>query len=186
MSDLNFSQSERRNLFLPIAIAILILATVVAFVLHRIPRQPADLAITHTATWQAHTIFKADTIVVGQDKGQDDLYVLITLRIDNRLHIPIFPKDFTAILTTAAGETLESNAVEKSDLAPLYVTFPQVKALASPPLLRERTIAPGQSAEGMVLLHFPTTQDIWDQRQSVNLTVAFYHQPAQTIIIPKP
>ncbi len=183
MADLNFSQAERRNLFLPITIAVLILAAIAVFLIHRLPHDP-DLAITHTATWQAHTIFKSDSIVVGQDKAQDDLYVLTTLKIDNHLRIPIFLKDFTATLTTADGETLESSAAQKTDLAPLYDTFPNVKALATPPLTREATVAPGQVAQGMVLLHFPATQDTWDHRKNAALTVAFYHQDPLTVTIP--
>jgi len=186
VADLNFSQSERRNLFLPIALAVLVLAAAAALIFHYLPKKNADLAITHTAVWQAHTLFKSESTIVGQDKTQDDLYVLTTLHIDNHLHIPIFLKDFTATLTTATGETLETSAAEKADLPPLYETFPALKPLASPPLLREITIPPGQSTEGMVLLHFPITEDAWNQRQSSTLTVAFYHQDPETIPIAKP
>ena len=183
VADINFSQSERRNLFLPITIAVFILAAIAAFLIHRMPHDPT-LAVTHTVTWQAHTIFKSDSIVVGQDKAQDDLYVLTTLKIDNHLNIPIFLKDFTATLTTADGETHESSAAQKTDFAPLYETFPAVKALATPPLLRETTIPAGQPADGMILLHFPATQDTWDHRKAATLTVAFYHQDPLTITIP--
>ncbi|WP_263384064.1 hypothetical protein [Granulicella arctica] len=186
MADLNFSQSERRNLFLPIAIAVLALAGIAAYILHRLPSHDADLTITRTNTWQAHTIYKTDTIVVGQDKAQDDLYVLATLHVDNRLHIPIFIKDVTATLTTASGDLLETSAAQKTELPPLYETFPALKPLASPPLLRETTIPATQPAEGMVLLHFPGTQDDWTHRKEATLTVAFYHQPPQTITFAKP
>jgi len=186
VADLNFSQPERRNLFLPLAIAGLVLASVAAYVLYSLPRQPSSVAITHTATWQAHTTYKSESIVVGQDKVQDDLYVLATVHIDDHLHIPIFLKDFTATLTTADGETLEANAVEQPELLPLYQTFPALKAISSTPLLRESRVEPGKSAEGMILLHFPGNEAMWNKRQSATLTVAFYHQPPQTISFAKP
>jgi len=184
VDDLTFSQPERRNLLLPIGIAAVILVAIAALVLAFLPRRTADLAITHVATWQAHTVYKSDSIVVGQDKAEDDLYLLVTLRIDDRLKIPLFLKDFTATLTTADGQTLETGAAEKNDLEALYTTFPVLKSLSSPPLLREATIAPGQPAEGMILLQLPIKQDAWDHRKAATLTVDFYHQGPQTIAIP--
>jgi hypothetical protein len=178
-----FSQAERRNLTAPIVIAVLVLATAAALGLHFIPTRDADLAITHTATWQAHTVFKADSIVVGQDATQNDLYVLTTVHIDNKLHVPLFIKDLSANFTTADDQALTSNAIEKSDIPNLYQVFPALKPLSSAPLFRETTIAPGQSAEGMVILRFPATQDDWNHRKSATFTADFYHQASQTITI---
>ena len=186
MADPTFSQSERRNLVLPVALAAALFAAAAYLVLRCTPHRTADLAITHTATWQAHTVFKSDSIVVGRDQAQDDLYVLATLRIDDRLKLPLFLKDITATLTTADGGTLDASAVEKPELEPLYTTFPALRRLASAPLLRDAEVAPGQSAEGMVLLRVPVTQEIWDHRKSAILTVALYHQPPQTVTLPKP
>jgi hypothetical protein len=182
----NFSQSERRSLAVPIVIAVVILAAAAALILHHLPSHNADLTITHIDTWQSHIVFKSDSTIVGRDKAQDDLYVLATLRIDNRLHIPIFLKDITATFTTPSGDLLSTSSVEQSELAPLYQTFPALKARSSAPLLRESTIAPGHPAEGMVLLHFPTTQADWDHRQSATLTIDLYHQPPITINFAKP
>ena len=163
--------------------AIVVLAAASYLIVRYTPHTTADLTITHIATWQAHTVFKNDTILVGRDKSQDDLYVVTTLRVEDRLKLPLFLKDFTATLTTANGETFESNAVEQPELGPLLTTFPALKPLSTTPLFRDTQIDPGKSAEGVVLLHFPITQDIWDHRESATLITAFYHQPAQTISI---
>ncbi len=179
VSDLKFAQPARRNLLAPVLLAFLILGIVLALVLRFTPHRTADLTITHTAIYPAHTVFKSDSIVVGHDHTQDDLYVLTTLRIDDRLHLPLFLKDFTATLTTAEGEEITTSAIEKHDLANLYTSFPALKPLASEPLLRETMISPGQSAEGMVLLHFPVTQDVWDHRRTAVLNVDLYHQGQQ-------
>jgi hypothetical protein len=181
-----FSQSERRNLAAPIIIAVLVLVAIAALVWHHLPSHDADLAITHTATWQAHTVYKSDSIVVGQDSAEDDLYVLTTLRIRDPLGVPLFVKDLTATLITADGQTLTTSAVEKLEFPNLYLAFPALKPLSTAPLFRETTIAPSQSAEGMVMLQFPITQDTWNRRKSATLTVDFYHQAAQTIPIGKP
>lgn len=185
VADLTFSQPARRNFAVPILIALAILAATAFAVLRLTPSRTADLAVTHTSVYAAHTVFKTNSIVVGSDPAQDDLYVLTTLKIDNKLKLPLFLKDFTATLTPAEGEPLTSSAVEKQDIQPLFVTFPALKPLASAPLYRETSIEPGHSAEGMLLLHFPVDQATWDHRKSATLTIALYHQQPQTIEIPK-
>jgi hypothetical protein len=184
VSDLKFAQPARRNLLVPVLLAFLILGIVLALFLRFIPNHTADLAITHTSVYAAHTVFKSETIVVANQRAEDNLYVLTTLRIDDRLHLPLFLKDFTATLTTTDGEEVTSSAIEQQDLEAVYTSFPEVKALATTPLLRETMISPGQSAEGMILLRFPVTQEVWDRRRSAVLNIDLYHQGEQSILIP--
>ena len=184
VSDLKFAQPARRNLLVPVLLAFLILGIVLALVLKFTPHKTADLTITRTIIYPTHTVFKSDSIIVGNQHAEDALYVLTTLRIDDRLRLPLFLKDFTATLTTAEGEEVTSSAIEKQDLDAVYTSFPEVKALATTPLLRETMIAPGQSAEGMVLLRFPVAQDVWDRRRSATLNIELYHQGQQSILIP--
>lgn len=168
----------------PVLIAFLLLGIAIALVIRYTPARTVDLAISHTAVYPAHTVFKSDSIVVGSDRSQDDLYVLTTLRVDDPLHLPIILKDFTATLTTADGQQITTGAVEEKDLPSVYTSFPVIKSLASKPLLRETLIAPGTSAEGMVMLHFPVTQTVWDHRKSAILNVDLYHAGVFPIAIP--
>jgi hypothetical protein len=183
VSDLKFAQSARSNLLAPVLLAFLILGITLALAIRYTPHRTADLTITRTIVYPAHTVFKGNSIVVGHDSAQDDLYVLTTLRIDDRLRLPLFLKDFTATLTPADGEEVTTSAVEKQDLENVYTSFPALRPLATEPLLRETMISPGQSAEGMILLHFPVTQDVWDRRRSAILNVDLYHQGEQQILI---
>lgn len=183
MSELKFAQPDRRNLLAPVLLAFLILGIILALVLRFTPRKTADLTITHTAVYPVHTVFKSDSIVVGNQHVEDDIYVLTNLRIDDRLHLPLFLKDFTATLTTAEGEEITTSAIEQRDLANVYTSFPGLKALATEPLLRDTMISPGQSAQGMVLLHFPVTKETWDHRRNAMLHVDLYHQGQQDVPI---
>jgi hypothetical protein len=183
VAQLTFAQPGRRNLLTPVLLAFLILGIVLALVIRATPRRTADLTITHTVVVPTHTVLKSDSIVVGHDQSQDDLYVLVTLRIDDNLHLPLFLKDFTATLTTAEGEELTTSAIEKQDLPTVYTAFPALHSLASPPLLRESMINPGQSAEGMILLHFSITQAVWDHRRNAILNIDLYHQGQQGVRI---
>jgi hypothetical protein len=183
VSDLQFAQPARRNLLVPVLLAFLILGIVLVLVLKFTPHKTAELTVTHTTVYQTHTVFKSDTIVVANQHTEDDLYVITNLHIDDRLDLPLFIKDFTATLTTADGEEITTSAVEKRDLDNVYASFPDLKALTSEPLLRDTMISPGQSAEGMILLHFPVTKDIWDRRRTAALNVDLYHQGQQEVLI---
>ena len=178
-----FPQAARRNLLAPVLIAFLILGIVIALVIRLTPEKTADLTVTHTAISATHTVFKSDSLVVGTDRAEDNLYVTTTLRIDDRLHLPLFLKDFTGTLTLADGTEITTSAIEKNDIPNLFTTFPQLKQYASDPLLRESLIEPGQSAQGMIILRFPVTQPEWDHRRSAALNVDFYHQGTQSVLI---
>jgi hypothetical protein len=183
VSDLKFAQPARRNLLAPVLLAFLILGIVLALFIRFTPHRTADLTIVRTAVLPTRTVFKSDSIVVANQHAEDQLYVLTTLRIDDRLRLPLFLKDFTATLTTADGEEVTTSAVEKQDLENVYTSYPALRPLASEPLLRETMISPGQSAEGMILLHFPVTQDVWERRRSAVLNIDLYHQGEQQILI---
>jgi hypothetical protein len=183
VSDLKFAQPARRNLLAPVLLAFLILGIVLALLLRFTPHKTADLTITRTTIYPTHTVFKSDSIIVANQHAEDALYVLTTLRIDDRLHLPLFLKDFTATLTTAEGEEITTSAVEKLDLENVYTSFPALKSLASEPLLRDTMISPGQSAEGMILLHFPITKEVWDHRRTAVLNIDLYHQGEQQVLI---
>jgi hypothetical protein len=166
-----------------VLLAFLILGIVLALLLRFTPHRTADLTITRTTIYPTHTVFKSESIVVANERAEDVLYVFTTLRIDDRLRLPLFLKDFTATLTTGEGEEITTSAVEKLDLDNVYTSFPGLKPLASEPLLRDTMISPGQSAEGMILLHFPVTKEVWDHRRTAVLNVDLYHQGQQEILI---
>jgi hypothetical protein len=183
VSDLKFAQSARSNLLAPVLLAFLILGITLALAIRFTPHKTADLDIIHTTVYPAHTVFKGESILVGRDTARDDLYVLTTLRITDGLRLPLFLKDFTATLTTGDGQEITTSAIEKDDIPSLYAAFPALKPLASEPLLRETMINPGQSAQGMIVLHFPVTQEVWDHRRTAVLNVDLYHQGQQDVMI---
>jgi hypothetical protein len=186
MSQLTFSQSERRNILGPILVALSVLFVAVYGVILYLPRRVADLNVTHTAILSTHTVIESGSKVVGHEaEALDALYVMPTVRVDDKLHVPLFISDITGTLTTADDSVVTSSAITKTDLDAVYTTFPALKPLASTPLLRESSIQPGSSAEGMVMLNFPITEADWNKRKSATVTVEFYHQGSFTTTIPK-
>ena len=186
MPELSFSQPERRSYLLPILVVLGIAGVAFGLIFWLTPHKIAEVTVTKTQVLPIHTVFGTDTIKVGaRPIEEDDLYVVLTVKVEDKLKLPIFIKDLTGTLTSAEGAELTSSASQKNDLEPLYQTFPKLKPLASAPLLRETQIAPGSSAEGMVLLHYPVPQKVWDSRTAATVTVDTYHQGPLTVAIPK-
>ena len=113
------------------------------------------------------------------------LEVLARVHLDNPLKVALTLNDFTATITAADGSQMKVGAVEKPDLATVFTAFPALKGMVGTPLLRETTIAPGQNADGTILLQFPVSKTAWDQRQTAIVTIEFYREPPVTVTIPK-
>jgi hypothetical protein len=186
-----FAQPARRNFALPILLALGVLAIAAGLLAYFFPYKKPQLTLTHSAVYIGHTIFERQnfdngTKVIGQGPStEDDLYVLETVHILNPLKVPLTVNDFTATLTAADGSQMKIGAIEKPDLPTVFAAFPALKPLVEPPLLRETTIAPGQSADGVIVLPFPVATSTWDQRQAAIVTIEFYRESPVNLTIPK-
>ena len=178
-----FPQPTRGNLLVPVIVAFFVLGIALVLFLRLTPETPANLTTSHTIVYPVHVEMKSESIAVGQNQSEDDLYVLTNVRVGDRIRYPIFIKDLTATITTEDGEQITTSAVEKDDLPNVFTAFPAIKDLASTPLLRETVIDPGQSADGTVILHFPITQSVWDHRRTAVLDVDLYHEGDQYVPI---
>jgi hypothetical protein len=187
-----FAQPDRRNFALPLLLALGVLAIAAGLLAYFFPYKKPQLTINHSAVYIGHTVFERQnfdngTKVIGQGPStEDDLYVLETVHIENPLKVPLTLNDFTATLTAADGSQMKIGAIEKPDLPTVFTAFPALKPLVATPLLRETTIAPGQSVDGVIVLPFPVAKSTWDQRQSAILTIEFYRESPVNLTIPKP
>jgi hypothetical protein len=186
-----FTQPDRRNLTLPITLAVLILALAGTVFYLTTAHKTADVTIPHVAAYTAHTVFTQQkhhngTDVVGQSASTEDtLYIIPTIRIRNRMLIPLFLDSFHVTLHTAGGQ-IDTTPLQQQDLPTVLAAFPELKPYAGTPLLRDTTIPPSQTTVGTLFLQFAIPQSAWDQRTDAPLTLTFYHQPPITITIPKP
>lgn len=189
MPELNLGPPPSRSPLPAVLISIAVLGAVAAAVFFLNPRKTAEVSVTKTQIYAARTetqAVKGGMHIIGAPARIDqDLYVLVTVKMTDKLRLPLFIKDETAVLTAPDNTILETSAVQKADLENVYLAFPQVKALATTPLARDTQIAPGQTMEGMVLLHFPgASEDNWKSRKSATLTIELFHQDPQVLTIP--
>lgn len=183
MSDLNLSPPKPSSSAPAFLVAAVLLLTVAGVVVWRYLHHVTHATIPHAAVFPVHTDF-ASAGIITRHESEDDIYVLITLHLQNDNTVPVFLKSYNAAFLDENGAQLTSPGMSAQDIRTVLATFPKIKPLATKPLDLETAIAPGASAEGMVLLQLPITQADWAKGKSAALTIGLYHQPSVTVPIP--
>jgi hypothetical protein len=170
-----------------IAAAIMVVIAVALFLLT--PRKTAELTLLKTEVFAPHTEFKASHgamhVLGTAPAAEDDLYVVATVRIADKLRLPIFLNGYTAALINLDGTQLNGSAIAPRDLARLEETFPALIPMAPHPLSDKTPVAPGETREGTIVFQFPgLTAAAWNGRKSASLTIDLTHQAPQTINFP--
>jgi hypothetical protein len=174
--------------FLAIALAVMAAVALGVFLLN--PRKTADVAILKAEPYAPHTVFKdapagAMHVLGTAPAAEDDLYVVTTVRITDKLRLPLFLNGYTAALINPDGTQLNATAIASRDLARLEQTFPALAPMAQNPLDDKDPVLPGETREGTLVLQFPgLTATAWNGRKSATLTVTLTHQPPQTVAFP--
>ena len=188
MPELALAPPSERSPIRAVAISVLVLAAAAAAVFFLNPRKTAELKVTRIELFAPHTTFAATggIHVLGTGAQQeDDLYVVATVRLENKLRLPLFPSGWTATMTTPQGTETEATSIAPEDYGRLTQSFPQLAPMLSHPMATDAKAAPGQALEGTVLLLFPnTTEADWKQKKSAALTLALAHQNPQTVALP--
>ncbi len=189
MPDLNLGPAPQTTPLKSIFLAIILLAAIAAAVFYLTPRKTAELTIPNVQLYAAHTTTNSQQNgfnIVGQAAETDnDLYVVATVNLQNKLSLPLFIQSISAIYTTPDNTIMDAQALNPSDISRLEETFPALVPLMVNPLPFDPTIAPGATAKGTVLLHFSgLTEQSWKARKSATLTINLAHQNPQTATIP--
>ena len=189
MPDLNLGPAPQTNPLKSILIAIVILAAIAAAVFYLNPRKTAELTISNVQLYAAHTATNSQSDgfrIVGQAaETDDDLYIVATVNLQNKLRLPIFIQSIDATYTTPDNTIMDAQALNPTDIARLEETFPALTPLISNPLSFDPAIDPGTTAKGTILLHFSgLTEKSWKARKSATLTVNLAHQNPISITMP--
>jgi hypothetical protein len=186
--DLTLAPPPDNHRLIPMLVIAGIVMTAVCVAVYMLnPRKTAEITVQKTEVFAPHTEFKqtpsSSQIVGAAAASEDDVYVVATLRIQDKLRLPIFLTNTSATMTNEDGSTLDATVVPPLDLPRLEQTFPQIVPLVSapapPPLEFEDAIAAGTTRAGTVVLLFPqTTEKQWRAKKSATLTVHLAHDAA--------
>lgn len=194
-TELQLAPPTDRNSLLPkVATASLVMILVGIAVFFFNPRRSPVLAAERVNVFSPRTHFEATATqnkIIGEAASvEDDLYAVATLKVTDKLQIPITIDSTSATLTTADGSVVQATVVSPQDLPRLEAMFPQIASLvASAPgqhLLPGTSIAPGATQSGSVLLLFPqASAKDWQSRKSADVTVNLAHDlPPLTSTLP--
>ena len=172
-----------------VAALVMVVVGVAVFLLN--PRKTAEISVEKIDLFAPHTEFtampSASHLIGARPTSEDDVYVVATLRITDKLRLPIFLATASATMTTADGSTVEATVISPLDLPRLEGTFPQMLPLVSPPAATpirfEDAVTPGATRVGTVVLLFPqTSEKAWKAKKSATLTVQLAHDAAPITI----
>jgi hypothetical protein len=170
----------RRTLLIILA-AIIIVVVITALYVYTGEKPPAATGqIVSLETFPVHSQLRVGEGAQGIQGGMetyDQLLVLTQVKIHNQANIPLFLRDISANLDLNNGDSQRSSAASRTDFQNVFVAYPQLASFKQNPLPYDLTLQPGQTAEGLVIFHYPVTKDQWDNRRSFHTVISFQYQP---------
>ncbi len=178
---LTLASEQRRNITTPVVLATVVLALVLGAALYLNPHRQGELHVVRVSIFTPQITYAAPSRpvhVIGQKaQVEQDLYAIVTIRLKNDLHLPVFVDEVDGKYISARDEEMDCVAPAAAELSRLEDIFPQVKQLMPHPVVMGDTVAPRSSLEGQVLLHFSGLgQKDWDARRPSTVTLHFVHQ----------
>src|SRR6185437_11104125 len=119
--------------------------------------------------------------MAGALDQQDETIVLVQAKITNIGKKPLNIFDMVQDVKLD-GATNQSFAALPEDIDRLFQRFPDLAGVRMQPLTRHQVIAPGQSAEGLMVFSYPWSQQQWSQRKDSHIIVSF--QNGRSLILP--
>jgi hypothetical protein len=189
MADLSLALAPERSPIRAIVLSVVVLCVVAAAVFLLNPRKTAELAITQMAFFAPHTETKeipGQMHVIGEaPSSEDDLYVVATVRVTDKIRLPLFISGTTATMMLADGSSLDARVISQRSLQQIVLTFPALELMAGKLFNTDDPIAPAEAREGNVVLLFPGINEAaWHTKKSAAITFVLAHQSPQTIALP--
>ncbi|MEO7116814.1 MAG: hypothetical protein ABIZ18_13250 [Caldimonas sp.] len=168
--------SPWRPLLVPAIVVIIGLVIAWAFVAHFGRAKPdASGTIVRTLVYPVDVdaaVAQADAGIPGQNPTQDETILLVQASVSNVSKQPLTIFDLNSDIKLS-GENSQSAAAMPEDIDRLMQRFPELVSMRMQPLARHQVIAPGHSAEGLMVFAFPWTKAQWSQRKDAHIIVSF-------------
>ena len=122
-----------------------------------------------------------DNVVAVELPGQNSVLVALTFTLRNSGKKSLWVHNIEGKLVAPSGES-SGDAVSAIDFDRYYQAFPALKANALAALAPEDKLQPGQELKRTVMVSFPVTLDVFNQRRSVSVVVQPYDQPVPVVL----
>jgi hypothetical protein len=117
-----------------------------------------------------------DNIVAVEIPGQGSTMVALTFTVNNTSDKGLYVHNIQAALKPPTGDSSTADAVSAIDFNRYFQAFPTLKVGAQPALPPETKIQPGETVSRTVIVAFPVTLEVFNQRQSASVIVWPYDQ----------
>jgi len=122
-----------------------------------------------------------DPGMAGATPEQDETILLVQARVTNISQKPLTIFDMVADVRMGGSDS-QSTAALPEDIDRMFQRFPDLAALHMQPLSRHLVLAPGQSADGLMVFNYPWTKQQWDQHKKAQVVVSF--ENGQSLVVP--
>ncbi|MHB8304359.1 MAG: hypothetical protein ACYDC6_16355 [Acidobacteriaceae bacterium] len=119
--------------------------------------------------------------MAGGTAEQDETIVLVEARVTNVSQKPLTIFDIVSDVLLNQADS-ESSSAMPDDIDRLFQRFPDLASMRMQPLSRHEVIAPGNSAEGLLVFNYPWTKQQWDQHTQAQVVVSF--QNGRSVVLP--
>ncbi|MGZ4835773.1 MAG: DUF4352 domain-containing protein [Terriglobales bacterium] len=116
-----------------------------------------------------------DAVFASQPADMTNTMVAIQVTLRNVGDKALYIKSISANLKTDQGDQSD-DAASPSDYDRYFGAYPDLREHATPPLTVESKIMPGAEQKGTVLVAFPVTEQQFNARKDLNVTVVPYDQ----------
>lgn len=191
MSDLQIVPEREKSVLPAVLIALLVLAIIAVAVFYFNPHKVAEVTVQQTQIYAPHTEYAqlktkntGNMRVVGPDatSSEDNLYVVATVNVTDRLRLPIFVNGVTAHVVFADGSQVDSEAIPAGDVKRLQTIFPGIAPMIGQPLEDMAQFDPGKVQTGTYVFGFAgQTAQAWQSKRSASITLELRNQEPQTV-----
>ena len=146
----------------PVVIALAIVAIVIGIVAYNQRAKPAAQG-------------SIDGVWFSQPANLDSPMLLLEVTLHNVSDKVLYIKAIKAAISTDKGDQSDE-AASASDYDRYFMAYPDLKGHGSSPLQVEIKIPPGAEQKGTVMVSFPVTQQQFDTRKDLIVTIEPYDQ----------
>jgi hypothetical protein len=116
-----------------------------------------------------------DNVAAVEIPGQGSTMVALTFTIRNTSDKILYVHNIQSTIKAPSGDS-SADAVSAVDFDRYFQAFPTLKVGAQPALPPETKIQPGETVTRTIIVAFPVTLEVFNQRQSVSVIVWPYDQ----------
>ena len=116
-----------------------------------------------------------DAVFASQPANMTNTMVLLQVTVSNVGDKALYIKSISANLKTDQGDQSD-DAASPSDYDRYFAAYPDLRQHSTQPLTVETKIMPGAEQKGTVLVAFPVTEQQFNTRKDLNVTIVPYDQ----------